>query len=459
MATRSQAARKRKQRARDKYLPGLCNVVGVFLILLVFVIFLPITAPQLAGYEVFNVVSGSMQPYMPADSAIYVKPLEPEDVKIDDLAAFNGDDSVVVHRVVDIRPDTSEFVIKNDTSDANESDTISYDALIGRVEMHLPLLGKALAMYTSGVGKVYLVLTFACGVMLNVLADRLRDQRRIHQLQAAREALGAHGEGSARANELIEALAAPRRFSTVRAILVGALASVFICSAAVVIFVNFQHAQSDKIYDEAESLYVYDQTEGAEVPITIDFDALTAKNPDIVGWIYCAGTPINYPVLKGQNNDQYLHNDYTGAYSFDGCIFVESENKPDFSDYNTVIYGHYLYTGKMFSCLSNWSEQDFYEDHPVMWLLTPTQDYRIDLVSGHHTDAYSDMYTVFHEPGEDLTNYLEKALEESYFTTSVQVNPNAHYVMLSTCAYIFENARFVIHGMLVPLDSVGGVPR
>ena len=264
MATRSQAARKRKQRARDKYLPGLCNVVGVFLILLVFVIFLPITAPQLAGYEVFNVVSGSMQPYMPADSAIYVKPLEPEEVKIDDLAAFNGDDSVVVHRVVDIRPDTSEFVIKNDTSDANESDTISYDALIGRVEMHLPLLGKALAMYTSGVGKVYLVLTFACGVMLNVLADRLRDQRRIHQLQAAREALGAHGEGSARANELIEALAAPRRFSTVRAILVGALASVFICSAAVVIFVNYQHAQSDKIYDEAESLYVYDQTEGAE---------------------------------------------------------------------------------------------------------------------------------------------------------------------------------------------------
>ena len=63
------------------------------------------------------------------------------------------------------------------------------------------------------------------------------------------------------------------------------------------------------------------------------------------------------------------------------------------------------------------------------------------------------------EPGEDLTNYLEKALEESYFTTNVQVNPNAHYVMLSTCAYIFENARFVIHGMLVPLDSVGGVPR
>ncbi|MBQ9318000.1 MAG: hypothetical protein IJ203_14440, partial [Atopobiaceae bacterium] len=72
MVTRSQAARKRKQRARDKYLPGLCNAVGVFLILLVFVIFLPITAPQLAGYEVFNVVSGSMQPYMPADSAIYV---------------------------------------------------------------------------------------------------------------------------------------------------------------------------------------------------------------------------------------------------------------------------------------------------------------------------------------------------------------------------------------------------
>ena len=282
----------------------------------------------------------------------------------------------------------------------------------------------------------------------------------MHQLQEAREALAARGEGGTPASsEEKPGSDSKRHHSTARAILMGILAAIFICSAAVVVFVNYQHAQSDKIYDVAERSYVSGQTEGSEAPITIDFESLTAQNPDIIGWIYCAGTPINYPVLKGKDNDQYLHHDYTGAYSFDGCIFIETENQADFSDYNTIIYGHYLYTGKMFSCLKNWSEQDFYEEHPAMWLLTPTQDYRIDLISGHHTDAYSDMYTIIHQPGDDLTNYLQKALSESYFATNAQVNPNAHYVMLSTCAYIFENARFVIHGMLVPVNSMGGVPR
>ena len=175
MPTKSQASRKRKQQKRDKYLPALCNVTGVFLVLLVFVLFLPVTAPQLVGYEVFNVVSGSMEPNIPVDSVIYVKGIEPEDVEVDDVIAFYENRSVVAHRVLVNRQTMGEFVTKGDANETEDLNPIPYDALIGRVELHLPFLGKAMAMYSSNVGKIYLMLTFACGVMLNVLADRLRD--------------------------------------------------------------------------------------------------------------------------------------------------------------------------------------------------------------------------------------------------------------------------------------------
>lgn len=249
----------------------------------------------------------------------------------------------------------------------------------------------------------------------------------------------------------------------------GILAAIFLCSGGVVAYVTLQHKASDKAYGDASNQYTKQSEAGSAEqseklptpPIQVDFAALQAVNPDIVGWIYCADTPIDYPVLLGKDNDQYLHHEYTGAYNIDGSIFLDSTCKGDFSLSNTIIYGHHMgYTGTMFTCLKYWAEQSFYDEHPVMWLLTPTQDYRIDLFSGHHTDAYSDMYTIYEKPSDEFTAYLQDALSQSLFEASnVQLNPKGHYVMLSTCAYIFDNARFVMHGLLTPVPSEGGVPR
>ena len=193
-------------------------------------------------------------------------------------------------------------------------------------------------------------------------------------------------------------------------------------------------------------------------PITVDFDALKAVGSDIVGWIYCPDTIINFPVVKGSDNTYYLKHSYDGEYCYSGSIFVEQLNSADFSDPNTIIYGHNMKDGLMFGKIDMWADQSYYDAHPDIWLLTPERDYKIRLFSGYTTPAGSDSYQVFSDFGEDFSAYLSMALEQSDFVSPVEPGEEDCCVMLSTCAYVFTNARYVLHGVLQPLDSAGGIP-
>ena len=112
----------------------------------------------------------------------------------------------------------------------------------------------------------------------------------------------------------------------------------------------------------------------------------------------------------------------------------------------------------MFASLKKWFDQAYYEAHPVMWLLTPEQDYRVEIFAGYLTTAESDTYSVFYEPGQALENYLNWAKRWSAFASDVETEPDGHYIVLSTCAYSSDDARTALHGKLVPIDSAGGIP-
>lgn len=261
----------------------------------------------------------------------------------------------------------------------------------------------------------------------------------------------------------------------IRRVLMVLLLIVFAGSLGMVGWTMHQYKQSDKLYEETIVQYTGGGAEtsappdisgipSADIremelefaPITVDFAALQAVNPQVVGWIYCEGTQLNYPVLQGDDNDYYLHRSYDGSYNFSGSIFVEAENRPGFVDSNTIIYGHNMKNDAMFACLSDWADQAFYEAHPVIWLLTPDRDYKIELLSGYTTSAYSETYVIFSESGEDFAAYLRHAAEQSDFQSAAQPDPQGRYVLLSTCAYVFDNARYVLHGKLIPVDSAGG---
>ena len=185
-------------------------------------------------------------------------------------------------------------------------------------------------------------------------------------------------------------------------------------------------------------------------PITVDFDALTAENKDIVGWLYCEGTNINYPVVQGKDNEFYLHHAYDGTESRAGAIFVDAENRPQFADSNTILYGHHMKNGSMLACLADFAEQEFFDAHSVMWLLTPEQTYQVELLGGYLTYAGSDSYTIFTGACEEFDGYLEGVRAASDVQAETQTPRNGRYIMLSTCEYDFEDARYVLHGRLVP---------
>ena len=201
-----------------------------------------------------------------------------------------------------------------------------------------------------------------------------------------------------------------------------------------------------------------ERTEEEYAPIEVDFAELTKVNPDVYAWIYCEDTVINYPVLWGRDNEYYLERNYRGGHDPSGSIFSDAGNFKGVIDYNIILYGHHMQDMSMFATLKYWLEQEYYEEHPVMWLLTPEQDYRIELFSGYVTSADSETYTIFREGGEELGDYLQRVREKSDFSSSVEMDPEERYVVLSTCAYSFQLARTVLHGRLVPVDSAGGIP-
>ncbi len=253
-------------------------------------------------------------------------------------------------------------------------------------------------------------------------------------------------------------------------IIVAILLLLFIGSVGAILFILKQYRDDEAVYGQAAQRFTMENDPAAEpegskeecAPIVVDFEALKKENEDVIGWIYCEDTVIDYPVLRGEDNDYYLHHTYDRKSSISGSIFVDTNNRPGFVDSNTVIYGHHMKNKSMFATISNWAGQEYYEEHPIMWLLTPEQDYKIVLFSEYTTSAYSDTYLMYQEPCPELNEYLKKAAKKSNFRSDAQseeqLDGNARYVLLSTCAYVFDDARDVLHGKLVPVNSAGGVP-
>lgn len=186
-------------------------------------------------------------------------------------------------------------------------------------------------------------------------------------------------------------------------------------------------------------------------PFTVDFESLMAQARDVVGWIYCPDTAIDYPVVKGEDNSFYLSHSFDGSALKAGAIFVDANDEDGFTDANMIIYGHHMNDGSMFAGLHSWMEEGYYEEHPVMWLLTPEQDYKVLIFAGYNTPAVSDTYTIFHEPCAELDEYLQKCAGQSDFDTGIEPDGKGKYVVFSTCSYVFTDARYVLHGVMVPV--------
>lgn len=206
-----------------------------------------------------------------------------------------------------------------------------------------------------------------------------------------------------------------------------------------------------------EQTDVTEATEPEEVlveapPIYVDFETLLAENPNIIGWIYSEGTVINYPIVQGEDNLYYVDRLPDGRYNPHGSIFLDYRNLSDFADFNSILYGHNMVNNSMFGTLHDYQNQEYYEKHPYMWIITPDAAYRLDIIAGIITPSDSDAYDLFNSQ-EELHTHLEYALSQSAFDAGeVDVESIRHVVTLSTCSYEYATARFVLIGNLVPAE-------
>ena len=194
-----------------------------------------------------------------------------------------------------------------------------------------------------------------------------------------------------------------------------------------------------------------DPTEPAREPVVypeVDFASLRMVNEDVVGWVYIEDTKINYPILQGRDNRHYVSTLIDGQYNGAGSIFMDYRNTPDFSDRHTVLYGHNMRNGTMFAGITEYRDQEYYDDHPMGLIMTPDGNFRFEIVASYVASLADPAWQLEFVDDADAAGWLETAMERSPFTSRYQPKAGDRMITLSTCTYEFDDARFVLVGIL-----------
>lgn len=223
------------------------------------------------------------------------------------------------------------------------------------------------------------------------------------------------------------------------------------------VYMLFQTNESGQKYVELMRSLGYEGAENclkgtreyyAQWRSTIDVIKLTTINEDYVAWIYQPSTAIDYPVVQCSDNDYYLNHLFNGGRNSCGTIFVDYRNLPEFQESNTLIYGHHMRNGSMFKAITYYARQAYYDAHPYLLLIAPEAHYLIEVVAAYTTDSKDHCYQMALSDYEAMREYIYQAKRKSNCDTFVEVLPGDRLVTLSTCAYAFENARYIAIGKL-----------
>ena len=183
-------------------------------------------------------------------------------------------------------------------------------------------------------------------------------------------------------------------------------------------------------------------TDMPDIPAGIDFDKLAKTNKDVAGWLYHPGIGVNLPVVQGPDNEYYLRRGFSGYHRQAGTLFIDYRNEGDFSDRNTIIYGHGRRDLTMFGKLHYYKNAEFCEKYPFFYLYVPGHRYRLEIVATGYTKDASDYYSL--PAGDYWDELLDRLMEQSPYDFGIPISPDDHYVTLSTCAYDYQDERWIV---------------
>ena len=232
-------------------------------------------------------------------------------------------------------------------------------------------------------------------------------------------------------------------------LLILVFAVIFVYSGWQVYVYQREAEKSMEIYSQLEAYAHVSTDEKGETELPqVDFAALGDVNEDIVAWLYGEGTVLNYPVVKGEDNSYYLSHLFDGSDNASGCLFLDSRNSSDFSDDNTIIYGHNMKNGTMFAFINQYQEQSYYDQHPSMFLLTPNGNFEVHLFAGFLEDVNGNAWQRAFQNENEKIKWLEEARNASTFVSDTIPSKEDKIVTFSTCSNASEDVRYVLMGVL-----------
>ena len=183
-------------------------------------------------------------------------------------------------------------------------------------------------------------------------------------------------------------------------------------------------------------------TDAPDVPALMDFEKLKETNSDAAAWLYQPGTEINLPVVHTTDNKFYLKHGFDGASNDAGTLFIDYYNEGDFRERNTFIYGHARKDRHMFGTLLNYMDAEYCEAHPYLYLYIPDHRFRLEIVTVGDTLDGSAFYNL--PAGEEWDRMVQEMINKSPYDFGIPLSPEDHYVCLSTCAYDYDDERWII---------------
>lgn len=223
-----------------------------------------------------------------------------------------------------------------------------------------------------------------------------------------------------------------------------------------------EHKKEPVVEAEIVEETTEEATEVAEEPETVeantsdspvDWEGLWEVNEDVYAWITVPGTVIDYPILQhATDNTYYLNYNIDGSYGYPGCIYTENMNAKDFTDNNTVIYGHNMKNGSMFAGLHQYEERSFFEEHPQVLIYTPEKTYEYTIFAAYIYDDRHLLYS-FDFANEDVyASYLDTVLNMRDLSANIRddiaVTREDSIITLVTCMSNQPDKRLLVQAVL-----------
>ena len=267
-----------------------------------------------------------------------------------------------------------------------------------------------------------------------------------------------------------------------RRVLIALLALVFVGSLGMLIYRGMDYREGEEVYAEAETLVELpdlsdlpaptveiaapapetpetpEAPEAPEKPVYVDpyadalrnmdFTALREVNSDVLGWIMIPGTPISYPLLQGEDNQYYLKHTWKKWSSAVGAIFLECQNSPDLSDFNTIVYGHRMNNGSMFASLKNYKKQSYWAAHPCVYITDDNGSHKYEIFAAYEVSTTGTTYQLGFSGDASKQAFIDYCLAQSVIDTGITPTVYDRVLTLSTCTGNGHATRWVVQAVL-----------